>query len=59
MAIEIKQRRTVPNKPGYGHAGERASLAVDESGYRAWGYGKTQAEADKAAFRAVAQARKS
>lgn len=53
MSIEVKQRKVVPDRSGYGHRGKQASLAMDEAGYRAWGFGDTQKEADEAAFDAV------
>ena len=58
MAIEIKQRRVVPEKPGHNHTGQHASLAMDQDGYRGWGFGSTKAEADKYAFKKVTELRR-
>ena len=49
----IEQRRKVPEERGYKHAGQFASLAVDNDGYRAWGFGQTESEADNDAVRKV------
>jgi hypothetical protein len=50
MGIEIKQRKVVPNTPSGNHQGQYASLAMDDAGFRAWGFGVDQKEADRAAF---------
>lgn len=53
----IESRRKVPNKVGYGHAGQHASLAVGDDGSRAWGFGNTEAAADKDAVKKVQKLR--
>lgn len=53
MNIEVRQRRVVPDREGYGHRGQHAALAVTEDGYRSWGFGDTEVEADKDAIASV------
>lgn len=55
MRTIIKQRRLVPDKAGYQHRGQHASLAVTQDGYRAWGFGPAAAAADAAAVDKVAR----
>jgi hypothetical protein len=58
MPIEIKQRRIVEDKEGHKHRGQHASLAMDEDGYRAWGFGDSEKEADKDACSNAREVRK-
>ena len=59
MDIKVKQRKIVADKDGHNHRGKHDSLAVDEDGYRAWGFGDTELEADKNAFSKTRKLRKS
>lgn len=53
MSFEVKQRRIVPNKNGYQHAGQNAALVMCEVGFRAWGFGDTPTAAQTDAVKKV------